>query len=146
MCKIQLLNGGVYRIQNWQIDPLVYNNTQWIYLPFPIPSFSKKLGEDAQTLQVVLPNIGSDRYGYLPIRDWISEGIVSGAYVTFYIFTDISQSQHVYRIAEQTFDDAQGQESWIKLNLRQPDDADALVLTGTFTNSLLGASARYALA
>lgn len=114
-------------------------------MPFPIPSFSKEIGENAQTLQIVLPNLGSDREGYLPIRDWIRLGQLAGAFVTFYLFTDLGRAEHNYRVAEQAFEDGSGQ-AWVKINLRQPDDRDALVMTRTYTNADLGISARYALA
>lgn len=137
MCEIKLSDGGNRRIQNWQIAPLTYLNKQWNYLGFDLPVFSKKIGEDAQTIQMVLPNVGASQYGFLPIRDWCQNGFLSGAYVSFYLFIDADLvTRHVFVVAERIFEENNG--STIKINLRQPDGRGALVLNQKFTHAKFG--------
>jgi hypothetical protein len=137
LCEIKLSDGTSRRIQNWQAAPLNYLNKQWNYLGFDFPSLSKKIGEDAQTIQMVLPNIGSSQHGFLPIRDWCQNGILAGAYVTFYLFVDnLLTTRHVFIVAERIFEESQG--SSIKINLRQPDARGATILTQKFTHAKFG--------
>lgn len=118
---------------------------QWNYTGFLVPPFSKKIGEDAQSIQMLLPNMGSSKHGYLPIRDWCQNGMLSNAYVIFYLFVDnLSITKHVFIVAERYFDDSTIEsESSIKINLRQPDDRSALILTQKFDHKRFGELPQY---
>jgi hypothetical protein len=145
LCEIRLTNGLVRRIQNWQGAPLTYKGKQWNYLAFPMPPLTQKMGEDAQSLTVLLPNVKSGEHGYLPIRDWCQDGSLLNAFVTFYIFLGSGIiNQHVFVVAERIFDDSDLNESaQIQIRLRQPDDRYCRILTQSYNNSILGESARY---
>jgi hypothetical protein len=147
LCEIKLTDGTVRRIQNWQYDPLIYKTKSWNYAGFVTPPFNKKIGEDAQSIQLTLPNIGSSQHGYLPVRDWVQNGSFSNAYIIFYLFVDdISISKHVFIVAERSFDDSSvDQESIIKINLRQPDDRTALLLTQKFDHKRFGELPQYSI-
>jgi hypothetical protein len=141
------LNSTSVRIQNWTKQALVYKGQIWNYAPFPIPPLTQKLGEDASTITFNLPNIGSSQHGYLPIRDWVQDGSLSRARITFLIFTSgfTNPIEHSFVVAERIFDDTnpsgQGQ---IQLRLRPPDDRNAIVLTPSITNAELGEIAKFA--
>jgi len=147
LCEIKLADGTVRRIQNWNPAPIVYYNKNWNYAGFAVPPFTKKIGEDAQSIQIVLPNIGSSEHGYLPIRDWCQNGLFANAYVIFYLFIDdLSVAKHVFVVAERSFDDSSPEsEATIKINLRQPDDRSAIVLTKKFTVKQFGELPQYAI-
>ena len=138
--QIKLLDGTTRYLQNWQIDPLVYKDKNWNYMPFPIPPFSRKMGEDAQTVQLTIPNLGAREHGYLPIRDWIQNGQISGAFLDFLIFNGSNLIvPHTFVVAEQSIESSRGNSTnEIKLNLRQPDDRRAVILTATYNNGNLG--------
>lgn len=143
LVKIHLSDGTIRRIQNWQYAPLTYRGKLWNYIDFPIPPLAKKIGEDAQSVILSLPNISSGQHGYLPIRDWIESGTMFGAYLTVYVFNAAEiVSEHVFVVQEQEFDESGGQEDQIKLTLRQPDDRSAQVMTRTLSQNELGETVR----
>ena len=143
LAKIHLSDGTIRRIQNWQYIPLVWRNKTWNYVDFPIPPLAKKIGEDAQSVILTLPNISSGEHGYLPIRDWIESGNTFGAYLSIYIF-NVSEivTEHVFVVQEQEFDEDNGQEAQIKLTLRQPDDRWAQIMTRSLSHNEVGETVR----
>jgi hypothetical protein len=131
-------------LQNWQYQPLLWKGQNWNYAPFPIPPLARKVGEDSQSITYTIPNISSSQHGNLPIRDWVQDGSLSRARVTFYVFTSESTTpmQHNFVVAERIFDENESR-GQIQIKLRNPKDRNAIALTKTFTNAELGELANY---
>jgi hypothetical protein len=142
LVRLQLLDGTVRLIQNWQPTPLVWRGNSYNYLDFPTPPLAKKIGEDAQSVILTLPNISVGQHGYLPIRDWIESGAIAGALFICYVFNDTGFiTEHVFCVQEQEFDETVAS-AQIKLTLRQPDDKTVQVMTGVFSSRQIGEAVR----
>jgi hypothetical protein len=147
-CLLQIrLKDRTVRLQNWTPQPLTYKGRLWNYAPFTIPPLARKFGEDAQTITFNLPNIGSSQHGYIPLRDWVQDGTLSRARIIFWIFTSglNNPMEHQFVVAERIFDETNPSgKGMIQLRLRPPDDRDAIVLTPTITNAIIGETTSFA--
>jgi hypothetical protein len=146
LMELLLVDGREFFLHNFpQASPLSYRGRTWQYVPFPIPPSQRKMGEDAQSLRITLPNVGSSQHGYLPIRDWAQDGTLDGAYfILTFLVADSPQMEQTFTIAEKEFrDDGENGAGQLILYLRQPDDAMAMILTDSYTEDLIGPGLQY---
>jgi hypothetical protein len=135
------LNDGRSRyFQNWDRDrDLLFNGHAHKYLNFPIPPLKRSIGEDAGTISLTLPNVGSAEFGYLPLREWAQQDFIENALLQFWIFIgDNILATYSFSVAERVFS-----QRVIELRLRQPDDGFARALTAVYDYNLIGETPNY---
>jgi hypothetical protein len=140
LVEIWLTDGTISRIQNWDSEVLNYQGKSWNYLPFNYLPFGGKIGDDNRTISIELPNVGSSQHGYLPVRDWVQNGQLAGAYVTATMFDPNSslRAEQVYRVAERSLSDTAESGSTISIKLRKAEDRFARIMTQTYNNQNIG--------
>ena len=150
--KITLLVGRIFRLQNWQIDPLIYpsgSGNSWDYMPFVFPNFEQKLGEDASSLSVTISNACQE--AAIPLRELCqptatgNEAPLLGAFFDFTIVQpDAPLIEHTFVVAEREFQSSSGtelfseEESSIVIKFRQPDDGDAICFRPSYNVRIIG--------
>lgn len=138
LATIQLIDGRVRRFQNWQRQPLYFNARKYVYFNFPLPPLTRSIGERAESVSLILPNVGASEYGYMPLREWAQGSELDNALITFDILDGGNTLyQHSFIVAERVFQSIDNR-STIELRLRQPDDRNATVMTAIYSYSNVG--------
>jgi hypothetical protein len=142
LCLFRLNDGRTRYFQNWQREDkgiLSFRGKKYQYLPFPIPPLKREIGENASTISLELPNIGSSEFGYLPIRDWAQEKYIENALIRFEIFDGSNIiTRHNFCVAERIL-----KGNTIELRLRQPDDGFVRIMTGVYSYKDVGETPNY---
>jgi hypothetical protein len=137
---LRLSNGQARYFQNWDdTKALIFRGQSYRYLPFPLPPLKRSIGEDATTISLDLPNVGSSEFGYVPLRDWAQQDLIENALIKFEVSDGGNIMQrHSFCVAERIFNEAK-----IELRLRQPDDGFVRVMTKVYDWRLIGETPNY---
>lgn len=143
LITVRLVDGRVRRFQNSQAEALTFRLNRYEYFNFTMPALARTIGEKAETVSILLPNVGASEYGYFPLREWVQDGTLDNALIVFEVFDyENTLYQHSLIIAEKVVQQ-QDRRGIVELRLRQPDDRYAAIMTAVYNYKTIGESPTY---